>query len=213
MPVKRGEADMLEPIAEELEELGLPHEWVRCLVRGDDTIVYEDTQAELDAQQAGAWYDTWGDNGLHYPARVFKADGTFKSLTELSPHDAAMVLQELFHAWYDQCSTYGIWGTGVSAEEEENISSYLQKLLELWFRLRGKEQSEIDELWGPLSADAERETTTTLIDQLKESGLDFSDPPPSKSDLASTGQQSSSGCLEAVALLSAAAVIFSLMLF
>ena len=167
---------MLQPIADELESLGLPHEWVRCVIRHDATTVYEDSARELAAQKAGAWYeDAPGVNGLHYPRRFFNDTGQLKGLSELSPDDAATLLEEVFHAWFDQCS--GAWATMVGDDPEEALSAYIHHLIERWLFFRGEPAEDINFIWPRIVQDARGEIPEEQLTNLKEEGLDFESPP------------------------------------
>lgn len=189
MSTRRGSADLLEPLADELESLGLPHEWVRCLVRQDDTLVYEDTTAELAAQGAGAWYEDnqYSSNGLHYPAHFFDAQGRLQSLDELSANDAATLLEEVFHAWFDQCA--GSWGWGVSRSKEEALSMYANHLLTWWFQLRHEAPETIERHWPQVVRDARGmahpdggSVGDEDVEDMKDDGLDLEEPPPGAAD-------------------------------
>jgi hypothetical protein len=206
-----GGAALLTSVRADLKGMGASDSWIADLQSGAPAAhwtanwgagatfeVYSVTPAEMAAQKATGGVYKYATNELWLDASFFTPAGAIKSIptiiATLGPTRAGVLIQELFHAWFD------LWAENQSTcpadfgEREELFSETVQGLVENFFRLYGKPDATIAREWPNVVASqqvpdlrwpAAGSTIPTLVGFLKTQGFDLTKAPKSAEQLAS----------------------------
>ena len=143
MSEKKGGVLLLLDVLVGFERLGWNWGFLRRLIEDNDFTIHCWTQAEADEEKARAQYHP-GHSELSYPEEFFDASDHLVRFCTLSADDSGVMIEELFHAWYDKFgeqSPLNLKWHKVESNDgertlEDSFSEVVHKLVECWKSLK-----------------------------------------------------------------------------